>query len=82
MSVLLLLEEQLFGATIDVGSHIIPRVVLIVLVCIRPCICQVDLTGFWPHVGKSVEDVSEFISRKILGMVVSSVNSLSGLSSV
>jgi hypothetical protein len=31
---------------------------------------------FWTHIGKRVEDMSQFVSREILGVVVASINGL------
>lgn len=62
-------------ATIDVGTRLIPRVTVVVLLKIGIGIGKENLTGI-PDVGKRVKNVSKLISRKLSWLVVASIDSL------
>jgi len=79
VAVALLLEKQLFGAPIDVGTNIVPRVVRVVLVSIGPGIRQENFASI-ANIRKGVENMGELFSGKILWIVVATINSLQALS--
>jgi hypothetical protein len=79
LAVALLLEEQLLGASIDVGTHVVPRVTCVMLLSIGPTIRQEDLSSI-SDIGKGIEDMGKFFTGKVLRVEVASINSLQGLS--
>ena len=70
------MKEELLHTSIDIGANIIPRVLRIMLVSVRPSIGQVNLASLWSHVSEGVENVSKLLSRKILRVEVATINSL------
>lgn len=75
IAVALLLQEQLLDAPVDVVSHIVPRVIGIVLVGIRPRIGQENLASI-PDISKGVENMGQFFGWEILWIVVAPINGL------
>jgi hypothetical protein len=76
LAVCLLEEKELFGASVDVGTDVIPRVGRVMLVSVRPGISQVDFSSLWSNIGKGIEDVGKFLGWEILGVEVSTVDGL------
>ena len=57
------MEVELFGTAVQIGTDIIPRVAFVVFVGVRPCICQIHFTRFWPNICKGIENVGELSCR-------------------
>jgi len=66
----------LFDAAVNIGTNIIPGIGGIMLFNVGPGVGHVDFSRFRAHVGKSVEDVCQFVDGKILGIVVAAVDCL------
>ena len=73
---MLLEQEQLLSAPVDVSTDIVLGVGGIVLVSIGPSVCQVDFAGLWSKISKGVENVSKFLVWKILRVEVTTIDSL------
>jgi hypothetical protein len=76
LAVLLLLQEELLQAAVDVGADIVPRVVGIVLVGVGPGVGEVHFAAFRTDVGEGVENVGQFVGWEVLGVVVAAINCL------
>jgi len=74
--ILLLEQEELLHAAVDIVPDIVPGVGWIAFIGVGPGVCEVDFAGVGAHVGEGVEDVGEFVGGEVLGVVVAAVNSL------
>ena len=59
---------------IQISISLIPIIVRIVFVSIRPAVCQIHFPLFRTNVGKSVQHVGKLVDRNILGLMVASIN--------
>jgi hypothetical protein len=74
VAVVLLVDVQLFQTAVEVVAGVVPGVSRPVFVGVCPAVGQVDLAAFGTDVGKSVQNMGEFVGGNILRLVVTTVD--------
>lgn len=74
VAVTLLVNVQLFQTAVEVVANIVPRISGPVFVGVCPAVGQVDLAALGTDVGKSVQNMGEFVGGNILRLVVTTVD--------